>query len=762
MGLTIRFQGGARAGEVLDFGDQVETVVFGRDADRCQVVFPPDETKVGREHCALRRVLGRYRLQLNKDNLVLLDGKPAMEDQELGATADLQLGPDGPRLIAETTGKAGLLPTMDQGRRVGQATMVRDAGRTARKGRNLALAVAALLVVFGVVVLIVARRQEEKIRSVAELTRADKALINDMAGKLATVAARSEALPMALAKARPSVYMVVLRFQPEGKSSYEEVQLGTAWVIADGVLATNAHVAEVFNNLGKTMEDLKPLGILQEYVVRSDAPEPKTHRIKSVRIHPGYEEFQKIWGELKPGYGQSLRTLRIVDAAGPACDVGLLQVDEADQAGLAEKLPVATPKELGELLAGRSVGYVGYPGENLALISQTHPNPVTQVGSITAVTDFLGVSSKDGQLIQNSLPLAGGASGSPVLNADGHVIAILSAGNMVVTSSGRTPSAAGINFAQRVDLVTELLEGRAEKAQPERSAAWRRQIPEVYDTGLALLHKDLVPEYMKYRAVQLAGDDEDVEVQAREISHQAGTLTASAEAANPATYKVTATLPLNAVCLVAVASSDDSCDLALNVVEKGGAGAGQEHPGQKIHGEVPWASVTQFEARDAEPIEITASASSANAPVDVYVYEIEKKEPTPEKRLGKVLASWVNDLKQSKGGEFSTEEVIAQQAELGEPTAELKTPIYKTDLNIAGEGHYMAVAVGSPGQNVAILVAAVNGDERTELAKDTRDLPCTACAFDAEGKLKTEIYVLGQTAKTRFDLWVYRAVPRTP
>jgi hypothetical protein len=760
MGLTIRFQGGARAGEVLDFDDQVETVVFGRDPDRCQVVFPPEETKVGREHCALKRVLGRYRLQLNKDNLVLLDGRPAMEDQELGEAADLQLGPDGPRLIAETTGKAGLAPTMDQGQRPGRATLVRNAGRTARKGRNIAVTAAMLLVLLGIVVFAIARRQEEKIRSVAELTRAQKALINEMAGKLATVSAQSEALPLALGKARPSVYMVVLRFQAEGKSSYEEVQLGTAWVIGDGVLATNAHVAEMFNNLGKTVESI-PLGVLKEYVVRSNAPEPKTHRIRSVRVHPGYEEFQKIWSELKPGYGKSLRTLRIVDAAGPACDVGLLQVDEADQAGLAEKLPIAGPKELGELPAGRAVGYVGYPGENLALVSQTHPNPITQVGAITAVTDFLGVNSKDGQLIQNSLPLAGGASGSPVLNADGKVIAILSAGNMVMTSEGRTPSAAGINFAQRVDLVAELLEGRAAEAQPQRSAAWRRQIPEVYDTGLALLQKDLVPEYVKYQEVQLAGGDEDVDVQTREVSHQTGKLNVSSDAAKPATYQVTATLPLNAVCLVAVTSSDDSCNLALNVVEKGGDRSGQEHAGEKIHPEVPWASVAQFEPGETEPIEITASATSANAPVDVYVYQLEKKAPTAEKRLSKVLAAWQANLKESQGAEFSAEKVIARQAELGEPTAELKMPFYKMDLDIAAEGHYMAVAVGSAGRNVGILVAAVNGEERTALAKDTRDLPCTVCAFEAKGNEKTEIYVAGQTPKTRFDLWVYRAVPKT-
>ena len=53
MSLKIRFQGGQRAGDVVELDDGVERIVIGRDPERCHIAFPPDETQVGREH--LRR-----------------------------------------------------------------------------------------------------------------------------------------------------------------------------------------------------------------------------------------------------------------------------------------------------------------------------------------------------------------------------------------------------------------------------------------------------------------------------------------------------------------------------------------------------------------------------------------------------------------------------------------------------------------------------------------------------------------------------------
>jgi hypothetical protein len=147
-------------------------------------------------------------------------------------------------------------------------------------------------------------------------------------------------------------------------------------------------------------------------------------------------------------------------------------------------------------------------------------NPVAtmQSGIITANTDFwLAKSSYESRrLIQHSLPAVGGASGSPIFDADGDVVGILSSGNMIaamnieqwanyrsqieevqrmeiekavresqgqpkkvvekmteklkatlaaleqiplpISAMKRAPSAALINYGQRIDMLQELIE----------------------------------------------------------------------------------------------------------------------------------------------------------------------------------------------------------------------------------------------------------------------------------------------------------------
>ena len=136
MGLRIRFEDGPRAGRAVEFPDNIETIVMGRDPRKCQVVFPPDQTKVGREHCALRRELGEYKLQLTSDNLVLVNGEPAIDGEEIGVSAELQLGSDGPRLARETTERPGMATVVDQRLHLGKAAIIRDAGRAAKKGKR--------------------------------------------------------------------------------------------------------------------------------------------------------------------------------------------------------------------------------------------------------------------------------------------------------------------------------------------------------------------------------------------------------------------------------------------------------------------------------------------------------------------------------------------------------------------------------------------------------------------------------------------------
>ena len=85
----------------------------------------------------------------------------------------------------------------------------------------------------------------------------------------------------------------------------------------------------------------------------------------------------------------------------------------------------------------------------------------SQVGIVTSVrTFFLTAEGGPPQLIEHSLPSAGGASGSPIFDAHGQVIALLSGGNNIASKDGRIPNAALVNFAQRVDILRELIDGR--------------------------------------------------------------------------------------------------------------------------------------------------------------------------------------------------------------------------------------------------------------------------------------------------------------
>jgi len=219
---------------------------------------------------------------------------------------------------------------------------------------------------------------------------------------------------------------------------------GTAWAIGDHVLATNSHVAQ-------------PVGEILEkgghvYVVLNKHPDKKFEITRAV-VHPGYESDHK--------------NMDGRETAVPANDVGLLVVRE--------KLPVAftvaPDSELKKLRSGYRVAYLGFPCEGMAGGGVDPRNPVAtmQSGIVTSVTDWwLGQASFDkALLVQHNLGATGGASGSPIFNTKGEVVAILSAGNIInqvqISADGsaevtRAPSAAMVNFGQRADLLTGFMD----------------------------------------------------------------------------------------------------------------------------------------------------------------------------------------------------------------------------------------------------------------------------------------------------------------
>lgn len=231
-----------------------------------------------------------------------------------------------------------------------------------------------------------------------------------------------------IAKSKAGAVGFVVATHPEGRSTS-----ATAWAVAPDLYATNAHVVAAVAKIIETGGQAQ---------IRVNQNPNLRFPIIAAKVHPRY-------GDVRLGF-----------------DVGLLQIDGKAPALFA----IADQDELSKLSSGYRVAYLGFPSENLFANNVKIDEPIAtmQSGIITAVSDFtLGDSGfAKNQLVRHNLAAVGGASGSPIFNARGQVVAILNAGNIntqIVTSDdeepklGRTPSAALVNFAQRVDLLEDIM-----------------------------------------------------------------------------------------------------------------------------------------------------------------------------------------------------------------------------------------------------------------------------------------------------------------
>lgn len=272
----------------------------------------------------------------------------------------------------------------------------------------------------------------------------------------------------------------------------ESTPVGTAWAFAPNMFATNAHVAT------PVLQAMKKGA--SAFVAINRRPDQRL-RIKAAIPHPRF--FDREVG---------------INGNAPATtpyDVGILIVEGNVQT----PLKLAPTAKLQALDSGHRVAFLGFPMEDLRNGGVDPQNPVAtmQSGIITAVTDFWLAKSvfENRRLIQHNLPTVGGSSGSPIFDPDGEVIGILSSGNMIaamtieswadyqnqiegakkqalkkakqaakgqpdqkveelaaelnatlealdriplpVTDLKRAPSAAMVNYAQRIDMLEELL-----------------------------------------------------------------------------------------------------------------------------------------------------------------------------------------------------------------------------------------------------------------------------------------------------------------
>ena len=218
-----------------------------------------------------------------------------------------------------------------------------------------------------------------------------------------------------------SVYLVAFE-DPSGRKP-----LGTAFAVrADGLLATNAHVADVLRQ-----RRAAALGGGRAIVIRGDSDEVR--EVLQVQLNPRW------------------RVGSIAD------DVALLRVD-----GAAPLVPL----QLGDAAAvaalsrGTQLASVGFPADEV--------DPKRPRGRLAV--DVLG-DVRDQRYLAVGLEIAPGTSGSPIFRSDGVVVGLVAGGKFVSGTDGKQESTK-INWGISVVALQELLTQLSARGPRHADFAW--------------------------------------------------------------------------------------------------------------------------------------------------------------------------------------------------------------------------------------------------------------------------------------------------
>jgi hypothetical protein len=278
------------------------------------------------------------------------------------------------------------------------------------------------------------------------------------------------------------------------------VPMATAWAVDRNHFATNSHVTEGVREYRSKGHDC--------YIVLNKRPE-SVFRIEEVISHPNYGRVGMSSEGREP-------------AAAPY-DVGIFRVDGT----LPVWFGVAPEAELKKIDSGYRVAYLGFPMEevNAGGVDPRRPVATMQSGIVTANTDWW-LSHRDFNerlLVHHNLSSSGGASGSPVFNTKGQVVALHSAGNYTIglsyeqgePSVTRIKSGLQISYAQRADLLRELINvpSTGSASSTKDSAAPQVQVVAFNDPDVSAFVDDML-----YEATTQVADSLNIKLKTEDIA----------------------------------------------------------------------------------------------------------------------------------------------------------------------------------------------------------------------------------------------------
>jgi V8-like Glu-specific endopeptidase len=496
--LIVRHRSGPLAGKEMRVEGSDDRVVFGRDPDACQVVFPPDATLVSRHHFALvRKPSGDWTIDLFGVPFVAVNGQPAELGAPVRSGALFELGRrGGPSFEVTIEGEAkdtGLAATLAQEEMTGSRTLAVDAARAASRARGFAYAglVLVLLLTVGGGTFYYQHLEAER-QLAAQLRQ-----LNETQARLA-----ADSIPRDYRdRLGQAAHLVILR-----DAAGNERGDATAFPIGPRLLATAAHVAA-------NRDNFKPG---EKMLVRAPGPNGRTWEVVEHTKHPSYEALDAFLSEdamfvkstNSPTEPNGLRQF----TSGNGYDVAILRVEGPP---LSPILELATPEEIAALRPGDPLAYGGYPQQNIAgaEVNVLGATPEVRTGFVTALTDLFAMPAGASQrrLVHHNMGTTVGTSGSPVISTSGRVVAVHNRSSYMALPGGRqVPSGALINYAQRSDLLADLLSGKAAASVDREKAYWQLQTAKLlrgYDAIVASLLDGFKPN--PSASPTLVSEDED-------------------------------------------------------------------------------------------------------------------------------------------------------------------------------------------------------------------------------------------------------------